>query len=75
MEKILQKENVRIYCIHCKKEIEIVWVCKMDSIIGMRYALICSKCQRLIEIYSLTDFEMKLKSQQINFVEVQVPLN
>ena len=44
MEKILQKENVKVYCEHCKKEIENVWVCKMDTIIGTRYALLCTDC-------------------------------
>jgi hypothetical protein len=56
MEKILQKENVKIYCEHCKREFENVWICKMNSIIGTRYALLCTDCQKLIGIYSLKDF-------------------
>jgi len=55
MKKILQKENARIYCKHCKKEVENVWICKMDSIIGTRYALLCTVCQKLIGIYSSID--------------------
>lgn len=56
MEKTLQKLDVNIYCKHCDKEVENVWNCKMDSIIGTRYALLCADCQKLIGIYSFRDF-------------------
>jgi len=56
MEKILRKEDVRIYCKHCKKEVENIWICKLDSIIGIRYALLCTGCQKLFGIYSSNDF-------------------
>lgn len=52
MEKILIKENIKVYCLHCRKDIDGAWICKMDSIIGTRYALICSHCERLIKIFS-----------------------
>ena len=56
MEKILRKEKIRLYCRHCKKQVENVWVCKIDSIVGTRYALLCTGCQKLIGIYSSIDF-------------------
>jgi hypothetical protein len=56
MEKTLQKLNVNIHCEHCDKDVENVWNCKMDSIIGTRYALLCADCQKLIGIYSLRTF-------------------
>ena len=56
MEKILRKEKVRIYCEHCKKEVENVWICKMNSIVGTRYALLCTGCQKLIGVYPSIDF-------------------
>ena len=56
MVKILQKVKVKTYCTHCKKEFENVWICKMDSIIGIRYALLCAGCQKLIGINSPVDF-------------------
>jgi hypothetical protein len=64
MEKILKKENVRVYCEHCEKEIENVWICKLDSIIGTRYALMCTCCQKLIRIYCSSDFKKSFKVQK-----------
>jgi hypothetical protein len=75
MEKILRKEKIRIYCEHCKKEVENVWVCKMDSIIGTRYALLCTGCQKLIGIYSFKDFNEIVEAHNIIFNELRNPLN
>jgi hypothetical protein len=74
MEKILQKANVKIYCERCKKEVENVWICKMDTIIGTRYALFCTGCQKLIEIYSSIDF-IEQVTPNIFFNELQNSLN
>jgi len=75
MEKILRKEKVRIYCEHCKKEVENVWICKMDSIIGTRYALLCTVCQKLIGIYSSMDFIEPMIDSDTFFNELQIQLN
>ena len=75
MEKILQKENVKVYCEHCKKEIENVWVCKMDTIIGTRYALLCTDCQKLIGIYSSIDIIERINISDNFFNELQIQLN
>jgi len=42
MTKILQKEPIKIKCPHCKLKTTDTWICQMDSVIGMRYAYICS---------------------------------
>jgi hypothetical protein len=42
---------------HCNKECENVWICKLVSIIGTRYALLCTCCQKLIGIYSSSVFD------------------
>lgn len=55
-EKSLQLENIKIYCKHCKKELPSVWIVKFESIIGTRYALLCTDCQKLIGIRSSMDF-------------------
>ena len=55
MEKLLRKINIRTHCLKCKKEVEEVWVCELDSVIGARYALICSICEKLIGIFSSLD--------------------
>jgi DNA-directed RNA polymerase subunit RPC12/RpoP len=56
MTKLLLKEEVKIRCPHCKQEISNAWICKMDSIIGMRYAYLCSNCQKLMGITSVKNF-------------------
>lgn len=55
MTKLLQKEMVKLKCPHCTQEIIEAWIFEMDSIIGMRYAYLCSKCQELLGISSIKD--------------------
>ncbi len=50
MTKLLEKEKVKIKCPHCGKEADNVWICKMDSVIGVRYAFLCTRCQKLLKI-------------------------
>jgi hypothetical protein len=71
MKKILQKENIKIYCELCKKVVENVWICKMDSIIGIRYALFCATCQKLIRISSSTDYKETVVIPSIIFNEIK----
>ena len=75
MEKILRKEKVRFYCVHCKKEVENVWFCKMDSIFGTRYVLLCTGCQKLIGIYSSIDIIEQINISDTFFNELQIQLN
>lgn len=67
MVKTLQLYKIKSFCEHCKKEFENVWICKMDSIIGIRYALLCAGCQKLIGIYSSKDFNKPVITPNINF--------
>jgi len=48
MTKLLQKEPLRTVCPQCGQEINDVWICEMKSIIGMRYAYLCSNCEKLL---------------------------
>jgi len=50
MTKLLEKEQVKLNCPHCKEKIESAWVCKIDSFIGIRYAYLCNHCQKLLGI-------------------------
>ena len=50
MTKILQKETVRVNCPNCKLEISEAWICEMNSVIGLRFAYICSNCEKLLGI-------------------------
>ena len=59
----------------CKKEVENVWICKMNSIVGTRYALLCTGCQKLIGIYSLKDFIEPMIVADTFLNELQIQLN
>jgi hypothetical protein len=69
--KVLKKVQVKTHCNHCDNEFEKVWICKMESIIGTRYALLCSGCQKLIGIYSSTDFNDPVRISNSIFDELQ----
>jgi transposase-like protein len=68
MTKLLQKEKVKLKCPHCKQEIVDVWICEMNSIIGMRYAYLCSNCQKLIGICSMKDSSSTKSYKSFNSV-------
>lgn len=75
MVKTLIKAKIKIHCDHCHNECENVWICKLVSIIGTRYALLCTYCQKLIGVYSSKDFNELLIASNIIFDELQNPLN
>lgn len=64
MTKLLEKEKVKIICPHCTKKVSNVWICKMDSVIGIRYAFLCGNCQKLLKI-----------SEQKNYIHSAHSLN
>ena len=55
MTKMLQKKPIKIKCPHCMQEVEDAWICEMDSVIGLRYAYICSNCEMLLGISAHKD--------------------
>ena len=75
MEKILRNDKVKTYCMHCGEEFETVWACKIESIIGTRYVLFCTGCQKLIGIYSSMNFIKQMVSQNIVFNELRNTMN
>lgn len=56
MTKLLEKEHIKINCPHCTEKINTAWICKMDSMIGVRYAFLCSNCQKLLGISNSKDY-------------------
>ncbi|MGB5288224.1 MAG: hypothetical protein WBN42_07005 [Ignavibacteriaceae bacterium] len=50
MTKLLQKIPLQTVCPQCGQEINDVWICEMKSVIGMRYAYLCSNCEKLLGI-------------------------
>jgi hypothetical protein len=55
MTKMLQKKPIKIKCPHCNQETQDAWICEMDSVIGLRYAFICTNCEKLLGISSQKD--------------------
>ncbi|MBT8378993.1 MAG: hypothetical protein KJN64_07175 [Ignavibacteria bacterium] len=55
MTKLLQRKQVKLKCPHCMQEITDTWICEMDSVIGLRYAYICTNCEKLLSISSSKD--------------------
>ena len=72
MVKILKIVEAKTHCEHCNNEFDTVWLCKMESIIGTRYALLCTNCQKLIGIYSSPDFIGEMNNSNITFDELKV---
>ncbi len=65
MVKEIDKQNVHAVCPHCLKKINLVWVCKLESIIGIRYAYFCGECQKNLGISHNKDFHSCLIKSNI----------
>lgn len=52
MCKEIYQESVQGICPYCLKNISIVWVCKVESIIGIRYVYFCGECQKKLGMSS-----------------------
>lgn len=50
MTKEFEQIKINSICPICKKSISEIWVAKLDSVIGVRYAYICLECKNLIKI-------------------------
>lgn len=50
MTKEIEQIEINITCPICTKDISELWVAKLDSVIGVRYAYICINCKNLIKI-------------------------
>jgi len=50
MTKLLQKVTFKSVCPSCGKKINDVWICELDSVIGTRYAYLCTNCEKLLGI-------------------------
>ncbi len=62
MTKEFEQIKINSICPICKKPISEIWVAKLDSVIGVRYAYICLECKNLIKISK----EKYLSSAQLN---------
>jgi hypothetical protein len=50
MTKEIEQIELKTVCPICNKQISELWVAKLDSVIGIRYAYICVGCKSLIKI-------------------------
>ena len=50
MIKEIEQIEIKTVCPVCNTNISEIWIAKLDSIIGMRYAYICSSCQNLLKL-------------------------
>ncbi|MFZ2323435.1 MAG: hypothetical protein WAV89_07050 [Ignavibacteriaceae bacterium] len=50
MTKEFERIELNTICPICKKNVSEIWVAKLDSVIGVRYAYICINCKSLIKI-------------------------
>ena len=62
MNKEIEKEKVNAVCPHCLKEISMVWVCKIESVIGTRYVFFCGECQKNLGISQEKEFTSRIVS-------------
>jgi len=50
MTKDIEQIEVSTICPICNKAISEIWMAKLDSVIGLRYAYICCECKNLLRI-------------------------
>lgn len=50
MTKEIEQIEIKTTCPICNKIISEMWIAKLDSVIGIRYAYICTNCKNLIKI-------------------------
>lgn len=50
MTKEIEQIEIKTVCPICNQTISELWVAKLDSVIGVRYAYICTNCKNLIKI-------------------------
>ena len=50
MTKEIEQIEIKTTCPTCNKTISELWVAKLDSVIGIRYAYICTNCKNLIKL-------------------------
>jgi hypothetical protein len=65
MKKEIEKEKVNAVCPHCLKKISLVWVCRIESVIGTRYVFFCGECQKSLGISHEKEFTNNIMNASI----------
>ena len=50
MTKEIEHIELSTICPICNKSISEIWIARLDSVIGIRYAYICCECKNLLKI-------------------------
>ena len=50
MTKEIEHIEIKAICPICNKSINELWIAKLDSVIGIRYAYICSECKKILKL-------------------------
>jgi hypothetical protein len=50
MTKEIEQIEIKTVCPICNNTISELWIAKLDSVIGVRYAYICTDCKNLLKI-------------------------
>jgi hypothetical protein len=50
MTKNIEQREVSTVCPICNRFISEIWIARLDSVIGIRYAYICGECKNLLKI-------------------------
>lgn len=50
MTKSIENIKMKLKCPGCGIELREVWKARLDSVIGIRYAYICTQCNKLISL-------------------------
>ena len=62
MTKEIEQITTKTVCPFCNKPVSEIWIAKMDSIIGTRYAYICGECDNLLKLTKERLSEVSSKS-------------
>ena len=58
MTKEIEQIEISTFCPICNKAISEIWIARLDSVIGIRYAYICCKCKNLLKISKEKDKDL-----------------
>lgn len=50
MTKEIEQIEINTVCPICNNSMSEIWIARLDSVIGIRYAYICCECENLIKI-------------------------
>lgn len=50
MTKKIEQIEISTVCPTCNNSISEIWIARLDSVIGIRYAYICGECKNLLKI-------------------------